>query len=65
MGEWTTEELRRDFEVIGFMAPYVHVRRKADGVEGSLEFIHEPRLYFNFVPFDKEDMVNTIYRHLG
>ncbi|MBY0522807.1 MAG: hypothetical protein K2R98_05395 [Gemmataceae bacterium] len=47
---WTTQELAQDFEVIGFMAPYVVVRRKADGVKGSLEFQHQPRLYFNFAP---------------
>ena len=47
---WDTEQLTKDFEVIGFMAPFVVVRRKADGVKGSLEFQHRPRLYFNFVP---------------
>jgi len=46
---WDTAELTRDFEVIGFMAPLIVVRRKADGVKGSLEFQHYPRLYFNFV----------------
>jgi hypothetical protein len=47
---WTTQELGRDFEVMGFSAPLVVVRRKADGVRGSLEFQHAPRLYFNFQP---------------
>ena len=46
---WDTAELTRDFEVVGFMAPLVVVRRKADRVKGSLEFQHHPRLYFNFV----------------
>jgi hypothetical protein len=45
---WTTTELSEDFEVMGFMAPYVVVRRKSDGQKGSLEFQHSPRLYFNF-----------------
>ncbi len=45
---WDTAELTRDFEVIGFMAPLVVVRRKSDGVKGSLEFQQHPRLYFNF-----------------
>ena len=45
---WNTEELSRDFEVIGFMAPFVVVRRKSDGQKGSLEFRHSPRFYFNF-----------------
>ncbi len=47
---WSTEELARDFDVLGFMAPLVVVRRKADGVRGSLEFQHHPRFYFNFQP---------------
>ena len=47
---WTTEQLAQDFQVIGFLAPFVVVRR-SDGVKGSLEFQHgPPRLYFNFVP---------------
>lgn len=44
---WDTQQLRDSFEVLGFAAPYVVVRRK-DGVKGSLEFQHDPRLYFNF-----------------
>jgi hypothetical protein len=48
---WDTRQLAQDFEVIGFLAPLVVVRRKADGVKGSLEFQHgPPRLYFSFVP---------------
>jgi hypothetical protein len=47
---WDTEELSRDFEVTGFMAPFVVVKRKSDGVIGSLMFRHSPRLYFGFTP---------------
>jgi hypothetical protein len=47
---WNTEELSRDFDVTGFMAPFVVVRRKSDGVVGSLEFQHSPRLYYSFTP---------------
>ena len=47
---WDTDQLRQDFEVIGFLAPLVVVRRRADRVKGSMEFQHMPRLYFNFVP---------------
>lgn len=47
---WDTNELRQDFDVLGFMAPLIVVRRKADGVRGSLEFQHSPRFYFNFQP---------------
>lgn len=49
---WSTGELRQDFEVTGFLAPYVVVRRKSDGKKGSLEFQHSPRLYFNFSPHE-------------
>jgi hypothetical protein len=45
---WNTEELQRDFEVLGFLAPYVVVRRRSDGAKGSLSFVHSPRLYFDF-----------------
>ena len=44
---WDTSELARDFEVLGFLAPFVVVRRKTDGVKGALEFQHSPRLCFN------------------
>lgn len=46
---WDTEALKRDFEVIGFQAPYVVVKRRSDGVKGSLEFTHSPRVYFNWM----------------
>lgn len=51
---WDTAELQRDYTVEGFAAPFVVVRRKADGVRGSLEFQHSPRVYFNFVPDDRD-----------
>lgn len=45
---WDTNELAGDFEVKGFMAPYVVVKRKSDGASGSLMFQHSPRFYFGF-----------------
>lgn len=45
---WDTQELQRDFEVLGFAAPFVVVRRRSDGAKGSLEFTHSPRVYFNW-----------------
>ena len=45
---WTTEELQCEFEVTGFLAPFVVVRRKSDGQRGSLMFQHSPRYYFGF-----------------
>jgi hypothetical protein len=45
---WDSDALRAEFEVLGFMAPFVVVRRKSDGKKGSLEFTHSPRFYFNW-----------------
>ncbi len=48
---WTTEELTEAFEVVGFMAPFVVVKRKSDGVKGTLEFVQNPgeaRVYFGW-----------------
>jgi hypothetical protein len=50
---WDTDQLTEDFEAIGFMAPYIVVRRRSDGVKGSLEFQHSPRLYWGFEPHNK------------
>lgn len=47
---WTTDEMREEFTVDGFSAPFAVVRRKSDGVKGSLEFQHSPRFYFSFQP---------------
>lgn len=45
---WDTQQLAKDFEVRGFMAPFVVVRRKTDNQIGSLMFQHDPRYYFGF-----------------
>ena len=45
---WSTDELRAEFDVLGFMAPLVVVQRLSDGKKGSMEFTHGPRFYFNF-----------------
>jgi hypothetical protein len=45
---WDTDELSNDFTVSGFMAPFVVVKRKSDGVVGSLTFQASPRFYFGF-----------------
>lgn len=47
---WDTDQMCNDFEAIGFMAPLVVVRRRVDGVKGSLMFQHNPRFYFGFQP---------------
>lgn len=45
---WDTQQIRDEFEVIGFMAPFVVAKRKSDGVKGSIQFQHSPRFYFNW-----------------
>lgn len=45
---WDTNELRQDFEVVAFQAPFVVVVRKSDGQRGSLQFDHRPRLYYGW-----------------
>lgn len=47
---WDTEALRAEFTVRAFLAPFVLVTRTRDGTRGTLEFTHNPRRYFNFVP---------------
>jgi len=45
---YDTDQLQEKFDVIGFAAPFVVVRRKADGVQGTLTFQHSPRFYFGW-----------------
>jgi len=47
---WDTLQLSEDFQVLGFMAPIVIVRRRSDSQKGSLYFQHSPRFYFSFEP---------------
>lgn len=44
---WTTAEMTFEFEALGFAAPFVVVRHRESGREGMLEFIHQPRVYFD------------------
>lgn len=45
---WDTQELSRDFEVQGFLAPFITVVRRSDGQRGSMLFQHYPRFYWGF-----------------
>lgn len=47
---WNTQEMQKEFEALGFMAPLIVVRRRSDGIKGSLKFQHNPRLYFDWSP---------------
>ena len=46
---WNTDELITEFETLGFMAPFIVVKRKSDGKKGSLTFQHSPRFYFDLL----------------
>ena len=45
-----TSEMTAKYQALGFLAPWVHVERREDGVRGTMEFTHSPRFYFHFVP---------------
>lgn len=45
---WSSVELAVEYEIIAFLAPLVVVKRRMDGKQGSLEFQHSPRFYFNW-----------------
>lgn len=47
---WTEEELAQDYVVTAIIGLSVVARRRADNVVGTLEFINEPRFYFNWQP---------------
>lgn len=46
---WDIEQLKKEFTVVSFSAPFVVVIRKKDQRLGTLQFQHEPRYYFDFV----------------
>ena len=43
-----SEELRAEYTVLGFGAPFCSVVRKSDGQRGTLTFQHSPRYYWGF-----------------
>jgi len=47
---WDTSELTCDFEVKAFLAPFISVKKKDTGENGTLLFQHMPRFYFEFRP---------------
>ena len=47
---WDTSQLLDDFQVLGFAVPFVIVKRRSDGVRGSLMFQNSPRFYYSFQP---------------
>ncbi len=47
----TTAETVQKYEFVAFCAPFVEVRRRADGQPGTLEFQPSSRFYYSFVAF--------------
>lgn len=47
---WTTSEMQEEFDALGFMAPFIIVRKRNTGERGSLMFTHSPRYYFSWKP---------------
>lgn len=45
---WDTAQMQEEFQAIGFSAPFVAVKRRSDGVKGTLMFTHSPRYYFGW-----------------
>ena len=43
---WDTDELTRDFNIEGFMAPLCFGKRRSDNVKVSLLFTVSPRFYY-------------------
>lgn len=45
----TKDEMLAEYDVDYFLAGFVAVTRKSDGVKGTLAFDHEPRDYHTFI----------------
>lgn len=45
---WDISEVRKEFEIVAFLAPFVEVKRKRDGAIGSMLFQAFPRFYFGW-----------------
>jgi hypothetical protein len=45
---WDSDQVREEFTIIAFAAPFCAAIRKSTGKRGSLEFTHHPRFYFNW-----------------
>jgi hypothetical protein len=50
METMTTAQMQEQYEVLGFAYYMCVVKRKSDGVKGTLDFDHSPRVYYNFQP---------------
>jgi hypothetical protein len=50
--QWTAEELADEFDLLGLFVSPTIVRRKADGMRGTIRFKGNPRLFFDFRSFE-------------
>jgi hypothetical protein len=56
---WDSDQLREEFDVEYFLAPFAVARRRLTGQTGCLCFRHQPRRYFNW------DEDETLARLIG
>lgn len=56
---WDVRQFFADFEFIAIEYPRLRVRRRADGVEGSLGFKLSPRFFFDFQPAPDAPLIVT------
>lgn len=47
---WSTDEVQEEFEILGFMAPFVTAIKRSTGEKGVLTFVHNPRVYYGWRP---------------
>ncbi len=45
---YDTHDLDELYEITGFMAPFVVVKRRFDNIKGTMIFQDNPRYYFSF-----------------
>lgn len=43
-----SQEAQKYFTFRSFLAPIANVTRKSDGMDGTIHFDHDPRVYYNF-----------------
>lgn len=48
MSVWTTTDVSHEFSIEGFATPFLIVKRKSDGVRGTVEWTGNPKVYFDF-----------------
>ncbi len=51
---WTSEQFGQEFEILGLMISPTIVRRKSDGMRGTIQFHGDPRIFFDFRPEPKQ-----------